>query len=123
MPLTVEVHSFIRMLSHGGSLSTYQGNVADVLRQVRSECSQQGETEAEWAQTIRDHGVVPDDHPFLRLCQQLNLPEDHPLRTLGSWAFGFGNPWIVIQWVRTEDGRMIGRDQFDPFYRAQRRSG
>lgn len=115
MSIQVRVASLIRTIPEGEPVKIFEGDVEGVLNQVRNECNKKGNSLVEWALMIREHGPVPVNHPFAILCERLGIPLDHPLRTLGSWAFGFQNTWITIEWIKTESGKMITRQSFDPF--------
>lgn len=117
MEIIVEGYSFIKVISSGGEPRHFRQEVSKVLESIRAECSEKDIDIQTWASTIRSHGQLPEDHPFLRMCNDLGLQESHPLRTLGSWAFGFGNPWIVIHQIEIKNDQqssVFERRQFDP---------
>lgn len=115
MSIQVRVVSFIRTIPDGEPLGIFEGESNHVLSQVREQCTEKGKNIEEWSTLIREHGKLPQSHPFSQLCDKLDLMPTDSLRTLGSWAFGFDNSWIVIEWIRTESG-IIPREEFDPNY-------
>jgi len=112
MPVFIRIYSFIELFAKNGVVKTFEGNPEKVLTDIRSECTEKWTSLEEWARIIREHGPLASTHPFSRWCNEMQLSEVHPMRTIGSWAYGFQNSYIEIDHIRMEDGRQIVGNQF-----------
>ena len=70
---------------------------------IRDSCKERAKDFEEWSRLIRDNCVIPKEHPYRTLLENKNIPNDHPLWTLGSIAFGTSTDWIIIQRIKWDD--------------------
>lgn len=90
-------------LGRGKEIVRVSGSPEDAAKKIRSSCAHQAGDYVTWATEIERHCPIPQSHPFR--AQVKELPPGHPLRVLGSWAYGAGNSWITIEEIRWADGR------------------
>jgi hypothetical protein len=88
-------------------------NPEDSLEIIRQSCSNKESSCPKWSRLIREHCLMPSDHPFVRLLQSRQIPSDNPLWTLGAIAFGTETPWIVFNAIHWPDGTKDYPERFD----------
>lgn len=100
---TVRINNLIPLLSGSATdIKHVEGRPDKVLNAVRESCEDKARSMAEWKDGIESHCPIPLGHPYKALADPL-LSGD-PLRTLGCWAYGAGNSWIMIEQITWEDG-------------------
>lgn len=92
-------------LGKGKNIVRLTGDPETVAKKIRGSCALKAADYQTWAMQIEQHCPIPLSHPYRALIK--DLPEGHPLRVLGAWAYGAGNSWITIEEIRWADGRAV----------------